>query len=138
VEIFSKNVPGAPKTLDPPVLFSQGTFFHQNFHHSTFLKMRIREFTTNHTNQHERNPISYKEFISFMRFVVELRIPAAYPAPFAFIPDSCYTPFKSEPMKLPIGIQTFSDIRKNGYLYVDKTRVNTFNIAPAPLKVVLY
>jgi hypothetical protein len=25
-------------------------------------------------------------------------------------------------MKLPIGIQTFSDIRENGYLYVDKTR----------------
>ncbi len=24
-------------------------------------------------------------------------------------------------LKLPIGIQTFSDIRENGYVYVDKT-----------------
>lgn len=25
-------------------------------------------------------------------------------------------------LKLPVGIQTFSDIRENGYVYVDKTK----------------
>ena len=28
-------------------------------------------------------------------------------------------------MKYPIGIQTFSQIRENGYVYVDKTTLST-------------
>ena len=35
--------------------------------------------------------------------------------------ENCYTEVMNGNRKLPIGIQSFEELRKEGYLYVDKT-----------------